>query len=95
MNYCGLAVPCPSRRRRGRMAVIGVVVLHHGCATLRAFHHVVTSRTSSPVTAVAPQPVITGGSATVKATHPLLQCPYSLRTPARPCEIGHHRRWDL
>ena len=75
MNYCGLAVPCPSHRRRGRMAVIGVAVLHHGCATLRAFHHVVTSRTSSPITAVAPQPVLTGGSATVNATHPLLQYP--------------------
>ena len=95
MNYCGLAVPCPSRRRRGRMAVIGVAVLHHGCATLRAFHHVVTSRTSSPVTAVAPQPVITGGSATVKATHPLLQCPYSLRPPAQLHGIGHHRQREL
>jgi hypothetical protein len=57
------------------MAVTGVAVPHCGCATLKAFHHVVPSRTTSPVTAVAPQPVLTGGSATVNATHPLLQYP--------------------
>ena len=66
--HCSL----PFARRRGRMTVIGVTVLHRGCATLQASHHVVPSRTSSPIAAVAPQPVITGGSATVKATHPLL-----------------------
>jgi hypothetical protein len=57
------------------MAVTGVAVLYCDCATLQVFHHVVPSRNSSPVTAVAPQPVITGGSATVEATHPLLQYP--------------------
>jgi hypothetical protein len=54
------------------MAVTGVAMLYCGYATLQAFHHVIPSRTSSPITAVAPQLVITGGSATVKATHPRL-----------------------
>jgi hypothetical protein len=62
------------------MAVTGVAVLYCGCATLQAIHHVVPSRTSSPVTAVAPQLVITEGSATVKATHPRLQ--YTCFPPA-------------
>jgi hypothetical protein len=57
MSYCGLAVPYLLHLRCGLMAVTRVVVLHSDCATLRAFHHVVTSRTSSPITAVAPQSV--------------------------------------
>jgi hypothetical protein len=44
------------------MAVTRVGVFHRDCATPQAFNHVATSRTSSPITAVAPQPV----SATIK-----------------------------
>jgi hypothetical protein len=61
-SYCGLGVPDPLHRRRGFTAVTGVGVLHRDCATPQAFNHIDTSRTSSSITAVAPQPV----SATVK-----------------------------
>jgi hypothetical protein len=54
LNHC--------HRRRGFTAVTGVGVLRRDCATPQAFNHVATSRTSSPITAVAPPPV----SATVK-----------------------------
>jgi hypothetical protein len=57
MNYCGLAVPHLLRRRRGFLAIAGVAVLRHDCATLPSVKHVATSRTSSTMTAVAPQPV--------------------------------------
>jgi hypothetical protein len=45
-------------RQRGRTAVVEVYTVHRDCATSWPFHHVVTRRNSSPVTAVAPQPVI-------------------------------------
>jgi hypothetical protein len=51
-------------QRRGFTAVNGVGIFHRGCATPQAFNHVASSRTSSPITAVAPQPV----SATVSPT---------------------------
>ena len=51
-------------RRRGFTAVTGVGVFHRGCATPQAFNHVASSRTSSPIIDVAPQPV----SATVSPT---------------------------
>jgi hypothetical protein len=57
MNYCGLAVPHLLRRRRGFLAIAGVAVLRRDCATLLAVKHVATSRTSSTMIAVAPQPV--------------------------------------
>jgi hypothetical protein len=44
-------------RRRGFTAITGVGVFHRGCAMPQAFNHVDSSRTSSPITAVAPQPV--------------------------------------
>jgi hypothetical protein len=46
-------------RRHGFTAVTGVGVFHRGCATPQAFNHVASCRTSSPITAVAPQPVST------------------------------------
>jgi hypothetical protein len=57
MNHCGLAVPHLLRRRRGSLAITGVAVLRRDCATLPAVKHVTTSRTSSTMTAVAPQPI--------------------------------------
>jgi hypothetical protein len=44
-------------RRRGFTTITGVGVFHRDCAMPQAFNHVATSRTSSPITAVAPQPV--------------------------------------
>jgi hypothetical protein len=44
-------------RRRGFTAITRVGVLHRDCATPQAFNHVATSRNSSPMTVVAPQPV--------------------------------------
>jgi hypothetical protein len=63
-SYCGLAVLDHLHRRHGFTAITGVGVLHRDCATPPAFNHVATSRTRSPITAVAPQPV----SATVSPT---------------------------
>jgi hypothetical protein len=42
-------------RRRGFTAVTGVGIFHRGCAMPHAFNHVASSRTSSLITAVAPQ----------------------------------------
>ena len=57
LSYCGLVVLDHLHRRRGFTAVTGVGVLHRDCAMAPAFNHVATSRTSSPITVVAPQPV--------------------------------------
>jgi hypothetical protein len=56
-SYCGLAILDHLHRRREFTAFTRVGVLHRDCATPQAFNHVATSRTSSPITAVAPQPV--------------------------------------
>jgi hypothetical protein len=90
-------------RRCGFTTVTGVGVFHRDCATPQAINHVAISRTSSPITAVAPQLV----SATVKRAgdSSLLsgrrvspsnslataQAHYKLTT--RSAALGHHQAW--
>jgi hypothetical protein len=50
--------PIHLRRWRGRAAVVEVYVVHHDRTTSWPLYHVVASRSSSLVIAVAPQPVI-------------------------------------
>jgi hypothetical protein len=49
--------PIHLRRRRGRAAVVEVYIVCRDRATPGPFYHVAVNRSSSLVTAVAPQPV--------------------------------------
>jgi hypothetical protein len=68
MGHFGCSVASSTCWRRGRAAVVEVYVVRRDRTTLWPFHHVVSSRNSSVVTAVAPQPV----NATVEHHNDLL-----------------------
>ena len=57
LEHCGRSVASSTCQRRGRAAIVEVFIVRRDRATLWPFHHVVVSRNSSLVTAVAPQPV--------------------------------------
>jgi hypothetical protein len=57
LEHCGRSVASSTCRRRGLAAVVEVYVVRRDRAMSWPFHHVVASRNSSLVTAVAPQPV--------------------------------------
>jgi hypothetical protein len=48
-----------SRRRHGRVAIVMMYVVRRDHATSWPSHHLTASRNNSPVTVIAPQPVIT------------------------------------